>query len=73
MGLQKISFKVPPGLWESFSKQAGSLFLARAPILNHMISREAIELAADLAGKRLSQSCGSKTALAPGRVNQLAC
>lgn len=54
MGLQKISFKVPPGLWESFSKQAGSLYLARAPFLNHMISRETMELAADLAGKRLS-------------------
>ena len=54
MGLQKISFKVPPGLWENFSKQAGSLFLARAPFLNHMISKEAKELAADLAGKRLS-------------------
>lgn len=54
MALQKISFKVPPGLWENFSKQAGSLFLARAPFLNHMISKEAEELAADLAGKRLS-------------------
>ena len=54
MSLQKISFKVPPGLWESFSKQAGSLFLARAPFLNHMISKEATELATDLAGKQLS-------------------
>lgn len=54
MGLQKISFKVPPGLWESFSKQAGSLFLARAPFLNHMISKEVKELSADLQGKKLS-------------------
>ena len=54
MGLQKISFKVPPGLWESFSAQAGSLFLSRAPFLNHMISIETRELAADLSGKRLS-------------------
>ena len=54
MGPQKISFKVPPGLWESFSKQAGSLFLARAPFLNHMISKEVHELIVDLAGRRLS-------------------
>ena len=29
MILQNVSFKVPPGLWESFSKQAGS-YLKRA-------------------------------------------
>ena len=54
MALQKISFKVPPGLWESFSSQAGSLFLARAPFLNHMISIETKELEADLKERRLS-------------------
>jgi hypothetical protein len=54
MTLQKISFKVPPGLWESFGKQASALFLARAPFLNHMIAQEAKELAKDLGGRRLS-------------------
>lgn len=54
MALQKISFKVPPGLWESFSKQASGLFLNRAPFLNHMIAREAGELAEDLGQCQLS-------------------
>ncbi|MCR4304136.1 MAG: hypothetical protein NUV63_07935 [Gallionella sp.] len=54
MALQKISFKVPPGLWESFSKQARGLFLNRAPFLNHMIAREAGELAEDIGQCHLS-------------------
>ncbi|OGS95676.1 MAG: hypothetical protein A3H31_09850 [Gallionellales bacterium RIFCSPLOWO2_02_FULL_57_47] len=54
MSLQKISFKVPPGLWESFSKQASGLFLNRAPFLNHMIARETGELAEDLSQSHLS-------------------
>ena len=54
MALQKISFKVPPGLWESFSRQASGLFLNRAPFLNNMIAREAGELAEDLGQRQLS-------------------
>ncbi|MBI5891753.1 MAG: hypothetical protein HZB47_13985 [Nitrosomonadales bacterium] len=54
MALQKISFKVPPGLWGSFSNQANGLFINRAPFLNHMIAREAGELADDLGQRQLS-------------------
>lgn len=54
MGLQKISFKVPPALWQNFAKQANSLFLSRAPFLNHMIARETPALVADLGGRELS-------------------
>jgi len=54
MSFQKISFVVPPGLWESFAAQANTLFLNRAPFLNHMISKEIPELTTDLAGRRLS-------------------
>lgn len=54
MGLQKISFKVPPALWQNFAAQANGLFLSRAPFLNHMIARETPELAADLDGRELS-------------------
>jgi len=54
MALQKISFKVPPVLWESFSRQASGLFLNRAPFLNYMIAREAVELAEDLGQCQLS-------------------
>lgn len=51
---QKISFKVPPELWQSFSVQARDLFLSRAPFLNHMIATEVPHLKNDLAGKSLS-------------------
>jgi hypothetical protein len=54
MELQKISFKVPPGLWQSFAKQTSGLFLSRAPFLDHMIARETQELAADLGDHQLS-------------------
>ncbi len=54
MNLQKISFKVPPALWQNFAAQANGLFLARAPFLNHMIARETRELVADLGERRLS-------------------
>jgi hypothetical protein len=52
--IQKISFKVPPGLWNSFKEQANSLFQNRAPFLNNMISRELLELRADLETRSLS-------------------
>lgn len=52
--IRQISFKVPPGLWSSFKAQADSLFLARAPFLDHMISREVLELRADLGARCLS-------------------
>jgi hypothetical protein len=54
MNTQKISFKVPPDLWAAFTNQTNSLFLTRAPFLNHMIDREIPELAKDLAGRSLS-------------------
>ena len=54
MGLQKISFRVPPGLWQAFALQANQLFLSRAPFLDHMIARETPHLAEDLAGRKLS-------------------
>lgn len=54
MRSQKISFKVPPGLWQSFATQTSSLFIARAPFLNHMIARETPKLVADLDGRKLS-------------------
>ncbi len=54
MGLQKISFKVPPALWRNFGAQANSLFLSRAPFLNYMIAHETPELKADLDGRQLS-------------------
>jgi len=52
--IRQISFKVPPGLWSSFKEQADSLFLARAPFLDHMISKEVLELRVDLDARRLS-------------------
>lgn len=54
MTTQKISFKVPPGLWSSFKEQATGLFLARAPFLDHMIAMELSELHSDLGSRRLS-------------------
>lgn len=54
MTLKKISFRVPPGLWDRFSRQAKDLFLNRAPFLNHMIKRELPELIQDLGERRMS-------------------
>lgn len=54
MATQKISFRVPPGLWEKFAAQASELFLNRAPFLNYAIGREVPELVRDLGGRRLS-------------------
>lgn len=54
MAKHKISFKVPPRLWASFKAQTDSLFLARAPFLNHMIRRELPHLREDLKGLRLT-------------------
>lgn len=54
MDQPKISFKVPPGLWHSFTEQTRGLFLTRAPFLNHMISAEVVHLRNDLAGRTLS-------------------
>lgn len=54
MSQKKISFRVPPGLWQRFSSQASDLFLNRAPFLNHMIKREVSELARDIGERRLS-------------------
>lgn len=54
MSLAKISFRVPPGLWQRFAEQAKDLFLNRAPFLDHMIQRELPELERDLGERRLS-------------------
>lgn len=54
MATPKISFKVPPGLWQGFSQQAAGLFLSRATFLNHMIAAETHHLKNDLAGRALS-------------------
>lgn len=54
MSLTKISFRVPPGLWQRFAEQAKDLFLNRAPFLNYMIQRELPELERDLDTRRLS-------------------
>lgn len=56
MSLAKISFRVPPGLWQRFGEQAKDLFLNRAPFLDHMIQRELPELERDLGARRLSTS-----------------
>lgn len=53
---KKISFRVPPGLWERFSRQATELFLNRAPFLDHMIRRELPELQKELGERRLSNA-----------------
>jgi hypothetical protein len=50
----KISFRVPPGLWQRFAEQAKDLFLNRAPFLDHLIQRELQELERDLGERRLS-------------------
>jgi hypothetical protein len=54
MTMRKISFMVPTGLWCSFKKQSDNLFLARAPFLDHVISRELPHVRADLGPRRLS-------------------
>ena len=54
MAKQKISFKIPPKLWENFKAQTDSLFLSRAPFLDHMLSKELPELRRDLGERELS-------------------
>ena len=54
MSQVKISFRVPPGLWQRFAEQAKDLFLNRAPFLDHMIQRELPELERDLGERKLS-------------------
>lgn len=54
MPLQKISFKIPPGLWSSFKEQTDGLFVSRAPFLDHMIAAEVSALRDDLENRVLS-------------------
>jgi hypothetical protein len=49
-----ISFNVPPKLWEAFRAQTDNLFLARAPLLDYVISRELKYLRTELHGLKLS-------------------
>lgn len=52
--MPKISFKVPPRLWDPFRDQTNALFLSMAPFLNYMVKRELPNLRRDLEGLRLS-------------------
>ena len=49
-----ISFSVPTALWRRFHARTDALFLARAPFLDHVISRELPYLSEDLSGYRMS-------------------
>lgn len=49
-----ISFRVPSTLWTNFKQQTDSLFLSRAPFLDHVLQVELKHLATDLDGIRLS-------------------
>ena len=54
MSKTKISFNVHTLLWERFKEQTDSLFLARAPFLDYVLSRELEQLCVELQGLRLS-------------------
>ena len=54
MPTQKISFMVPPGLWQSFKDQTDRLFINRAPFLSYMIASELPHIRKDLQDRILS-------------------
>lgn len=54
MSKTKISFNVHALLWERFREQTDGLFLARAPFLDYVLSRELEQLCLELGNLRLS-------------------
>ncbi|HRH14977.1 MAG TPA: hypothetical protein PK225_11565 [Azonexus sp.] len=54
MNTTKITAKIHPALWDAFGNQCDALFLKKGAFLDHMIRKETVHLARDLAGKRLS-------------------
>jgi len=54
MPTRKISFMVPPGLWQSFKEQTDGLCINRAPFLSQMIETELSCLREDMDGRVLS-------------------
>jgi hypothetical protein len=56
MPAQKISFMVPPDLWQRFKEQTDGLFINRAPFMDLMISEQIPYLKEDLNGITLGAS-----------------
>lgn len=54
MSKTSISFRVPSILWANFKQQTDSLFLSRAPFLDHILQVELKHLATDVKDIRLS-------------------